>query len=155
MGTYTQPCHVSCNVFNCTNTYWGSILTSATLDVEGRAAESTALKSSTDKLVEASVLLELLKLEESIICFLEGSLLLLPDVNNCPLLFLGSVPNNSCHNYWISDTNHKCIYRDIRTTHKFNLNKRKNIIETKPTKKCHKGVHKPRMKGEHRKQQRN
>lgn len=72
-------------------------LTSAALEVDGIDAESTAPNSSTDRLADASVLLESLKLVESKNCFLAGCLLLLPDVNTCPLIFLRSAPSNSCN----------------------------------------------------------
>jgi hypothetical protein len=61
--------------------------------VEGTAAESTAERSSTDILVDASVLLESLRLVESINCFRDGCLILVPDANTCPLIVLQSVPN--------------------------------------------------------------
>lgn len=81
-------------------------LTSTALEVEGAAAESTPQSSSIDMAVDASVLFESLKLVDSTNCFLEGSLLLLPVANPCPLIFLQSAPNKlSCsaamedHNY--------------------------------------------------------
>lgn len=67
-------------------------LTSVTLEVEGMEAESTAQSSSIDKLVDASVLLESLKLGESIKCFRAGCLLLPPGANTCPFIFLNSAP---------------------------------------------------------------
>jgi hypothetical protein len=60
-------------------------------------AESTAENSSTDKLVDTSVLLDSLKLPGSMNCFLDGCLVLLPDARICPLIFLQSDPNKfSC-----------------------------------------------------------
>ena len=74
-------------------------LASAALEVEGTEAESTAQSSSIDKLVEASVLLESLRLVESKNCFREGCLILFPGANTCPLIPLHSVPNKlSCGN---------------------------------------------------------
>lgn len=74
------------------------VLTSAALEVEGTEAESTAPRSSTDMLVDASVLFESLGLD-STNCFREGCLLPLPDANTCPLIFLQSVPIKfSCKN---------------------------------------------------------
>lgn len=74
-------------------------LASAALEVEGTPAESTAESSSTDILVDASMLLESLRLVESINCFREGCLILVPDANTCPLIVLQSVPNKpSCSN---------------------------------------------------------
>jgi hypothetical protein len=74
-------------------------LASAALEVEGTAAESTAESSSTDILVDASVLLESHRLVESKNCFREGCLILVPDANTCPLIVLQSVPNKlSCSN---------------------------------------------------------
>lgn len=71
-------------------------LTSAALEVEGMEAESTAQISSMEILVDASVLLESLRLDESKNCFREDGLLL-PDANTCPLIFLQSDPNTlSC-----------------------------------------------------------
>ena len=71
-------------------------LTSPALEVEGKEAESTAQISSMEILVDASVLLESLRFDESINCFREDGLML-PDPNTCPLIFLQSVPNTlSC-----------------------------------------------------------
>lgn len=69
------------------------VLTSAALEVDGTAAESTAERSSIDILVDASVLLESLNVVDSMNGFRHGCLLMLPDANTCPLIFLQSVPN--------------------------------------------------------------
>lgn len=77
-------------------------LASAALEVEGTAAESTAERSSTDILVDASVLLESLRLVESINCFRDGCLILVPDANTCPLIVLQSVPNKLSYSNMIN-----------------------------------------------------
>jgi len=70
--------------------------TSAALEVEGTEPESTTPSSSTDMLVDASVLFESLGLE-SINGFRDCCLLPLPEANTCPLMFLQSEPNTlSC-----------------------------------------------------------
>lgn len=72
-------------------------LASTALEVEGTMAESTALSSSIEILVDASVLLESLKLVDSMNCFREDCMILLPEANTCPLILLQSVPNKlSC-----------------------------------------------------------
>lgn len=71
-------------------------LTSAALEVDGAAAESTAESSSMVILVDASVLFESLKLG-SMNGFRHGCLLMPPDDNTCPFIFLQSDPNRlSC-----------------------------------------------------------
>lgn len=75
--------------------YSAQTLTSTALEVEG--AESIPHISSMDMLVDASVLLESLKLVDSRNCFRGGCLLLLPVANPVPLIFLQSAPNKlSC-----------------------------------------------------------
>lgn len=74
-------------------------LASTALEVEGTVAESTAQSSSIEILVDASVLLESLKFVDSMNCFREDCMILLPDANTCPLILLQSVPNKlSCGN---------------------------------------------------------
>lgn len=74
-------------------------LTAAAQEVEGTLTDSTTGKSSMARLVEASVLLESLKLGGSVNCLREGSLPLLPYANSCPLIFLTSDPTDSCKVY--------------------------------------------------------
>lgn len=64
------------------------VLTSPALEVDGIEVESTTPSSSTERFEDASALLESDKLADSRNCFLTGCLLLLPDVNICPLMFL-------------------------------------------------------------------
>lgn len=68
-------------------------LASAALEVDGMEAESTALRSSTDKLVDASVLFDSLMPAGSMNCFLVGCLVPPPDAKICPLIFLQSAPD--------------------------------------------------------------
>lgn len=70
-------------------------VTSMGLEVEDPQGESTAPSSSKDKLVDASVLLESVKVVSKN-SFRAGCLLLDSDVGTCPLTFLMSAPSNSC-----------------------------------------------------------